>query len=160
MSSRRLRGVATRSTRYWNCGEFFPLTRRCKAVEIDERNAVDHGVADLDYAAESGKSLLIDLFMCQQFRIVEEISQKPPELPHGFLRAVETTHNGLTQQSARLDNGKPENIEGLGCVPAELGAINTNEEDAVGNLWARIASSFGKTADLTFHATTSCAGRV
>ena len=44
-------------------------------------------------------------------------------------------------------------------VPAELGAIDANEEDAVGNFRTRIAGSFGKARNLAFHATTSCFGR-
>jgi len=39
-----------------------------KAVEVDQRNAVDHRVADLDDAAQSGQSLLIDLFVGQELR--------------------------------------------------------------------------------------------
>jgi hypothetical protein len=41
-------------------------------------------------------------------------------------------------------------------VPAELGAIDAYEEDAVGNLRTRIAGSVCETRDLAFHATTSC----
>jgi hypothetical protein len=79
-------------------GQFFPLAGRGEAVEVDERNAVDHGVADLDDAAESGQSLLVDLFVGQKFRVIEEIPQEPAQLPHRLLRAVETTDDGLPGQ--------------------------------------------------------------
>jgi len=96
-------------------------------------------VADLDDTAESGQSLLVDLFVGQQFRVIEKIPQEPAQLPHRFLRAVETTHDGLTGQGAGLENGESEDVERFMGVPAELGAINPNEEDAVGNLRTRIA---------------------
>ena len=41
-------------TRYRSGGQFFPLAGRSESIEIDERNAVDHGVANLDHTAESG----------------------------------------------------------------------------------------------------------
>ena len=61
-------------------------------------------MADLDDAPESKQSLLIDLFVGQKFRIIEKIPQEPAQLPHRFLRAVEPTDNGLTRQSAGLDD--------------------------------------------------------
>jgi hypothetical protein len=57
-----------------------------------------------------------------------------------------------------LEDGESEDIERFVGVPAELGAIDANEEDAVGNLRTRIAGSFGEARDLAFHATTSCFG--
>ena len=44
-------------------------------------------------------------------------------------------------------------------MPAELGAVDPNEKDAVRNLGTRIADGFGETWDLAFHATASCFGR-
>src|ERR1039457_5545109 len=147
------------STRNRACGEFFPLAGWGEAVEVDERNAVDHGMADLHHAAESGQSLLIDLFVRQQFRAIEEIPQEPGQLPHCLLRAIESADNGLPGQCPGLENRKAEDVERFVGVPAELGAIDANEEDTVGNLRTRIAGSFGEAADLTLHATTSCFGR-
>jgi hypothetical protein len=40
-------------------------------------------------------------------------------------------------------------------VPTELGAVDANEVDAIGNLRSGIAGSFGEARDLAFHATTS-----
>jgi hypothetical protein len=116
-------------------------------------------VADLDDTAESGQSLLIDLFVGQKFRVIEEIAQEPAQLPHRLLRAVETTHDGLTGQTTGFKDREAEDVERFVGVPAELGAIDAHEEDPVGNLRTRIAGSFGEARDLAFHATTSCFGR-
>ena len=61
-------------------------------------------------------------------------------------------------QCEGLDNGKPEYIQRFCRVPAELGAIDAHEVDAVRNLRARITSGFCEAWDLAFHATTSCLG--
>ena len=98
--------------------------------------------------------------MGQKFRVIEKIPQEPAQLPHRLLRAVETTHDGLTGQCPGLENGEAEDVEGFVGVPAELGAIDAHEKDPVGNLRTRIAGSFGETRNLAFHATTSCVGRV
>src|ERR1700690_2419835 len=99
-------------------------------------------MADLDHTSESGQSLLIDLFVSQKFGVIEKIAQKPAQLPHGFLRAIETTHDRLPGKSPRFYDRESEDVERFGGVPAELGAIDTNEEDTVGNLRPRIASRF------------------
>jgi hypothetical protein len=115
-------------------------------------------VADLDYTAQSGQGFFVDLFVGQKFRVIEKIPQEPAQFPHRFLGAIKATHDGLPGQSAGLENRESEDIEGFVGVPAELGAIDPNEEDAVGNLRTRIAGSFGETGDLAFLATTSCFG--
>jgi hypothetical protein len=53
-------------------------------------------VADLDDAAESRKSLLVDLLVSEKLRVIEEVAQEPAQLPHRLLGAVETTDDGLT----------------------------------------------------------------
>src|ERR1019366_4068221 len=132
MSSGYLRGVGARRTRNRSCGQFFPLTGRSEAVEVHQRDAVDYGVADLDDAAEPGQSLLVDL-VGQKFRVVEEIAQKPAQFPHRLLCAVEPTDNGLSGQSARFYDRESEHVERFVGVPTELGAIDPNKEDDVGN---------------------------
>jgi len=92
-------------------------------------------VADLDDTAESGQSLLIDLFLGQQFRVIEKVPQEPAELPHCFLCAVKTARDGLTGGGTRFKDKESEDIEWLVGVPAELGTIDPDEEYAVGNLW-------------------------
>jgi hypothetical protein len=116
-------------------------------------------VADLDDTAEPGQSLLIDLFVGEQFRVIEKVPQKPAQLPHRFLRAIQSAHNGLTRGGTWFKDVESEDVERFVSVPAELGAIDAHEEDLVGNLRTRIARSFGETGDLAFHATTSCFGR-
>jgi hypothetical protein len=94
----------------------------------------------------------------QKFRVIEEIAQEPAQLPHRFLSAIETTDDGLPGGGTGFKDAEPEEVEGFMGMPAELGAINPNEEDPVGNLRTRIAGSFGETWDLASHATTSCFG--
>jgi hypothetical protein len=64
----------------------------------------------------------------------------------------------LPWYSAGLKDGESKDVERFVGVPAELGAIDPDEEDAVGNLRTGIAGSFGEARDLAFHATTSCFG--
>jgi len=45
-------------------------------------------------------------------------------------------------------------------VPAELGTVDPDEEDAIGHLGPRIAGSFSEAMDSAFHATTSASGGV
>src|SRR5271169_1970431 len=156
MSSGSLRSVGARCTRNRSCGQFLPLAGWGEAVEVDERNAVDHGVADLDDTAESGQSLLVNLFVGQKFRVIEKVPQKPAQFPHRLLGTVETTDNGLTTEGTWFKDRESQDIERFVGTPAELGAIDPDEEDAVGNFWTRIACSFCEARDLAFHATTSC----
>jgi hypothetical protein len=115
-------------------------------------------VADLDHAAESGQSLLIDLLVSEQFRVIEEIAQEPAQLPHRLLGAVKATHDGLTGGGTWFKDVESEDVERFVGMPAELGAIDAHEENAVRNLRPRIPGSFGESRDLAFHATTSCFG--
>src|SRR5271169_2449748 len=110
MSSGSLRSVGARCTRNRSCGQFLPLAGWGEAVEVDERNAVDHGMADLDDTAESGQSLLVDLFVGQKFRVIKEIPQEPAQLPHRLLGTVETTHDGLTGGGTRFKDGGSEDV--------------------------------------------------
>jgi hypothetical protein len=96
--------------------------------------------------------------MRQQFRVIEKIPQEPAQLPHCFLSAVETTHNRLSGQRTGFKDGESKDVERFVGMPAELGTIDANEKDTVGNFWPRITGSFGEARDLAFHATTSCFG--
>jgi hypothetical protein len=60
----------------------------------------------LNDTAESGRSLLVDLLVGQQLRVIEEIPQEPAQLPHCLLGTVKTTDNGLPGQNARFEDGK------------------------------------------------------
>ena len=70
------------------------------------------------------------------------------------------TDDGLPGQGAGFENTESEDVERFVGVPEELGAIDANEEDSVGNFRTRIAGSFCEARYLAFHATTSCVGRV
>jgi hypothetical protein len=74
------------------------------------------------------------------------------------LGTIEAADDGLPNEHAGFKDGESEDIERFVSVPAELGAIDPNEEYAVWNLGPRIAGSFGEAGDLAFHATTSCFG--
>ena len=49
--------------------QLFPLAGRSEAVQIDERDSVNDGVADLDHTAKSRQSLFVDLFVREKFRV-------------------------------------------------------------------------------------------
>jgi hypothetical protein len=100
-------------------------------------------VADFDDAAESGKSFLIDLFVSEKLRVIEEIPQEPAQLPHCLLGAVETTDDRPTGQYPRFDNRESKYIERSGGVPAELRAVDADKVDAVRNFRTRIAGGIG-----------------
>src|ERR1700758_4780132 len=97
--------------------------------------------------------------MSEKFRIVEEVPEEPAELPHCLLRAVETSHDRISGKVLRFEYGEAKNIEGLLLMPAELGTIDADEEDAIGQFGPRTTSGIGETRNLAFHATTSCFGR-
>jgi hypothetical protein len=113
-------------------------------------------VADLDDTAESRQGLLVDLLVGEKFRVIEKVPQEPAELPHRFLGAVEPTDDGLPGQCARFYDRESKDVKRLAGVPAELGAIDPNEEDPIGNFRTSIAGSFSEARNLAFHATTSC----
>ena len=112
-------------------------------------------MADLDHTAETRESLFVDLLVSQHFRIVEKVAQKPAQLPHRLLCAVEASDDRSMGENVGLEDREAENIEGLLRVPTELGAIDPDKEDSIWNLGSRIADCLGETRNLAFHATTS-----
>jgi hypothetical protein len=44
-----------------------------EAVEVHQRDAVDHGVADLDDSDQAAQGALVDLVLAQQFGVIQEI---------------------------------------------------------------------------------------
>jgi len=64
--------------------QLFPLASRHEAVEIHERNAVDHGVADLHDPGQPAQDALVDLVLAQQFGVIEKISQEPASFHIAF----------------------------------------------------------------------------
>src|SRR3974390_2889846 len=70
-----------------------PLAGGSEAVEGDEGSAKSDGMTDLDDSLEARDGVLVDLIASEQFRIVEEVTQEPAELPEGFGSAVEPAGN-------------------------------------------------------------------
>src|SRR5208283_555382 len=96
--------------------------------EIDQRNAVDHRVADLDDSDESAQGALVDLVLAQQFGVIKEIPQEPTHLPHRLRGAVETADDRASGKGLGFEDGEPQHIKALLSPPAVLGAINSNEK--------------------------------
>ena len=91
-------------------------------------------MADLDHAAQTGQGFLVDLLMGDQFGVIEAVAQEPAELPHCFRCAIEATDDGMTGKFLGFEDGEAERVKGLLGVPAKLGAVDANEQDAVGDL--------------------------
>ena len=87
--------------------QFFPLAGRGEAIEVHQRDAVDHGVADLHDPDQPPQGSLIDLVLAQQFRVIEEIPQEPTQLPHRLWGAVETADEGAPGKRLGFKNGEP-----------------------------------------------------
>src|ERR1019366_5060518 len=136
-------------------GQLFPLAGRGEAVEVHQRDAVDHGVADLDDPDQPAQSALVDLVLAQQFGVIEEIPQKPTQLPHRLWGAVETAGNRAPGERLGLKNGEPEQIKALLGLPAMLRPIKPDEKYAVRNLGVRIPCGLGESGNMTFHPATS-----
>jgi hypothetical protein len=80
------------------CKALLPLAGGRETVEVDQRDAMNYGVADLDHAAKPGQGSLIDLFVGQKFRIAEEVPEEPPQFPDRLLATVQTPDNRLAGQ--------------------------------------------------------------
>src|SRR5208283_843540 len=109
-------------------GQFFPLAGRGEAVEIHQRDAVDHGMADLHDSGEAAQGTLVDLVLAQQFGVIEEIPQKPTQLPHRLWGAVEAADDRALSKRLGFENGEPQHIESLLGPPAILDTIDPNEK--------------------------------
>src|SRR5207248_8499010 len=112
-------------------GEFFPEGSRCKAVKVEDGDAVHHDTTDLHYAPQVDQSFVIDLSSSQQFGVIAEVAQKPVQLPHGSGRAVETPGHETAGQMFGLEDREADLVIRFLLVPAILGAINPNQEQPV-----------------------------
>ena len=140
-------------------GQFFPLAGRGEAVEVHQRDAVDHGVADLHDPDQAAQGSLVDFVLAQQFGVIEKIPQEPAQLPHRLGGAVETADDRAPGKWLGLENGEPEQIKALLGLPAMLRTIEPDEKYAVGNLGVRITCGIGESGNMTFHPATSWLGR-
>jgi hypothetical protein len=81
--------------------------------KLDQGSAVDGRVADLHYAAESGKSPLVDFLASKQLWVVEEITEKPAQLPECFGRAVNTPRRSCARPIPAFEGREPQEVERL-----------------------------------------------
>ncbi len=140
-------------------GQFFPLAGRSEAVEVHQRDAVDHGVADLHHPDQAAQGSFVDLVLAQQFGVIEEIPQEPTQLPHRLWGAVKAADDRAPGKRLGFEDGEPEQIKALLGLPAVLRTIEPDEKYAVRNFGVRITRSVGESGNLTFHPATSWLGR-
>src|SRR5664280_3342779 len=136
-------------------GQFFPLAGRGEAIEVHQRDTVDHGVADLHDSDQAPQSALVDLVLAQQLGVIEEIPQEPAQLPHRLGRAVETADDGASCKRLGFEDGEPEQVKALLGLPAMLRSLEADEKYAVRNLGVRITRGVGESGNMTFHPATS-----
>src|SRR5262252_8430607 len=108
--------------------QFLPLTGRRKAAEVNERNAIYDGMADLYHASKTMERFFVDLLVGDKLGIVQKIPQEPAQLPHRLLRAVEPTDNRLSQIILGLENSESKDIERFLGVPSIVSRIDSNQE--------------------------------
>ena len=111
-------------------------------------------MADLDHALQTDQALLVNLISRQQFGVVAEIAQEPGELPQGFGGAVQASGNGSPGERLRLDYGKAEKVKRLLGMPAVLGTLYPDQEQAVRDCCTG-ASRFMQALDMALHAAPS-----
>src|SRR5664280_1312095 len=136
-------------------GQLFPLAGGGEAVKVHQRDAVDHGVADLDDSDQAAQGPLVDLILAQQFGVIEKIPQEPTQLPHRLWRAVQPADNRTAGEWLGFKNGEPQQIKALLGLPAVLRPVEPDEKYAVGNLGVRIPCGLGESGNMTFHPATS-----
>jgi len=107
-------------------------------IEVGQEETVDRGVANLDYAAESGQSFLVDLVSAKKIRIVNEITEEPSEFPDSFGGAIEASGNRSAYKFDRFEYGESEEVEGLLSVPSVLDAIHADEEQTIWHVTFRL----------------------
>ena len=117
--------------------QLFPLTGGREAVEVHQRDAVQNGVADLDYADQSTQGAFVNLVPSQRLRVIEKISQEPAQLPHRLRGAVQPADDRLPGIFLGLQNRQPKYIERFLRMPAMLGMVETDKVDAVGDSGTR-----------------------
>ena len=139
-------------------GQLFPLAGRGEAVEVHQRDAVDHGVADLHDPDQAAQGSLVDLVLAQQFGVIEKIPQEPTQLPHRLWGAVETANDRSSSEWLGFKNGEAQQIKALLGMPAMLRPIEPDKKYAVGNLGVRIPCGIGESGNIAFHPATAWLG--
>ena len=112
-------------------------------------------MADLHHAAQSGESFLVDFIASEQVGVVEKIAQEPTELPQGFRRAVHPSGDHAAGEFPWFQDGEAQNVKGLRWMKAVLGAVDADEEHAVGHSIGRGVGRLAQALDSAFHAAPS-----
>src|ERR1700737_3080156 len=94
-------------------GQFVPAGRRCKAVEVQDRDAVHRDFADLYHAPQVDQGLVIELILSEQLRVVPEVAQKPAELPHGPGGAVQAKGHEASGQILGVEDSETDLVIGF-----------------------------------------------
>jgi|SRR5580704_15462008 hypothetical protein len=112
----------------------FPLAGRSKAVEVEQRCAIQNGVADLDHAAKANEILIVDFVVVEQVGVVAEVPQKPSELPQGFGRAIDSASKSLALDLLRFKDTEAQKVKGFLRMPTVLGSLHADEEQSIGDV--------------------------
>ena len=116
-------------------------------------------MADLDYPDQPTHRFLVDFVPGQRLRVVQEVAQKPAQLPHRLRGAIEPADDGHAFERFWFKHDQSQHIERLLRVPAMLGMIEADEEDTVRYRGTRFLDCGGDSWQAMFHATTSWLGR-
>src|SRR5205814_10044271 len=111
-----------------------PLTGRSKAVQIQERSAVESRVADLDDTAKTDQCFFTNFIAVKQVWVIQEISQEPAQLPERLGCAVESSADLPTGQLLGLQSRESQDVERFLRMPTVLGFLHANQEDSIRHL--------------------------
>src|ERR1700676_2928229 len=120
-------------------GELFPFTGRGKPAEIEKAAAVQGGVGDPHDTAQAEQRLFIDFISAHQIGVVAEIPQEPAELPKCFGGAVETTSERTALMLSWFKDSESQNVERPLRMPAVEGPIETDQENALQDVFRVVA---------------------
>src|SRR5713101_8092268 len=109
--------------------KFFPLCDRGKAIEVQERVAVERGARDAHDPTQADEGLFIDLVSAEQVEVIAEVPQEPVELPQGLLSAIEPSRDCLAGMFFGLEDGQAQGEERLLRVPAMEHSFDPDQED-------------------------------
>src|SRR6185437_3445041 len=112
-------------------------------------------MGDSNDAAKVLQCLFIDFIPAEQVHVVTEVAQKPLQFPKGSSAGVQAAAEDLSCVLVGLKNGKSQYEEGLVRMPAIEGLLDSNEEDTLKLVIARLRDLM-KPWDVALHGRTSC----
>src|ERR1035437_4207015 len=136
-------------------GEFVPFTGWGKPAEIEKAAAIQGRVGNPHDSSQTEQRLFIDFVSAHQIGVVAEITKKPPKFPKCFGGAVETTVKGTALMFSWLEDSEPQNVERSLRMPAVEGPIDTDQENALQDLFGVVAFAV-QAWNVTLHERTSC----